>query len=121
MLSLSSLSRRALVAAAAFAAFAPNAQAGKQKHPPLVFVGATLTAVNKGTNGDQFAWSYLGRLYHPDSRTVLSVNGFIELLAKTSSGDVRTRLVTELKSQAANELAGVGHDVPQDRIAVTLL
>jgi hypothetical protein len=120
MLPLSSLSRRALVAAAAVAALAPHAEASKRKKPPLAFVAVRVTDINpQGVVG--FRWDFTGIAIHPGNGTNVLVTGTVVVDAGASNTETRSEITAAAKSAATAALLSQGAVAPEDRIAVTLL
>jgi hypothetical protein len=125
MVPLSSLSRRALVAAAAVASLAPGAEARKRKRrrtpppPPLAFLALVLTDV---TAPDAFGllWHLRESLAHPASGFTRETAASVGVASDATAAQVRARIVAARRNSAALALANAGRAVPEDRIAVTL-
>jgi hypothetical protein len=118
MVPFAALSRRALVAAAAFVAMAPSAEARTRK-PPQAFVTAILSSPS--TNGSNtFGYAFQMAVAHPASDTADEVEGSIFIDSNLSATAARAEIIKDLKATASGFLGSQGHSVPADRIAVTL-
>jgi hypothetical protein len=115
---LSVLTRRALVAVAALAAVAPNAEA--KKKPPLAFVLAT-AADPQALGGDVLQVTFRAAVTHPASGTTDEFSGSFSFAAQATEEKTRAAAAAVLRAAAAELLAVVGQDVAEDRIAVSLL
>ena len=122
MLPLSTLSRRALVAVAALASVAPEAEARKRRKPPLAFVGATVTDIGFTGQFPDFTWAVRPALFYPTADYRLTNNPQnVSVPANLPTDKVRAGIVEYLKNWAEQNLNNNGTPVPKDRIAVTLL
>lgn len=122
-----SLSRRALAGAAAFAALAPSTEAKtnrKQKNkppqPPLAFVLATFTEP-QALGGTAFQATLRAAVTHPASGATDEFGGSFSFAAQASEQATRAEIASGLRLIASEVLAGLGEDVPANRITVALL
>ena len=120
---LAALSRRT-VAATAFLALSPRAEAGKKKRrrkrpsPPLASAAIMLTDVV--AEATRFDWRFKGTFSHPDKFGPFSGNAFVA--PDASPDQVRAAILESARSQVRSILLlGGGPDVPVERIAVVLL
>jgi hypothetical protein len=126
MSSLSSHSRRALVAATALAA-APVVEAKKKrKHkkkkpaPPLAF--AVVIVADLLLAGSTTFTCTVDGLWGYPSEGGLQTFGPNEVLVDFAASDqVRAQIAAAVQEYVSADLAGHGADVPADRVAVTLL
>jgi hypothetical protein len=119
MLSLSVLSRRALIAVAALLATAPNAAAAKKK--PLAFVATVASDVEEGTDATTFRWTLQSELSHPASGITTSISGVVIVPVEATEKETRARMVADVRTDAASILQSQNQEVPENRIAVVLL
>lgn len=134
----SSHSRRALVAstAALAAATIATSKAKKQKRknkrkrkkqpPPLAFAMCAVTDVAFTTTADGFRADVSGAWHYPDAPPATTGGGTFGIpigpIPYTAAGDAaRSALITILRNEVAGFIASSGHDVPADRIAITVL
>ena len=117
MLSLSSLSRRALVAVAALAAVAPKVEAGST---PQAFVIATLSDPQT-PDPDQFSLLANAALNHPESGLKGRIGGLVYVDTRASADRARKQIVSQLKDYAVTNLKINNVTVAKDRVSVVLL
>jgi hypothetical protein len=120
MLSLATLSRRALVAATAVLALAPQAEAKKHTKPPLAIAAVATTGVS-ALNAGMFRWSYRAAVVYPLGGNSYDFNGTIDVDATLSPDKSRAQFLADVRQRASDQLMPVNVIVPADRISVTLL
>jgi hypothetical protein len=102
------------LAVAAPARLPQAAEAGTRKE---AFVAATVVNI-LDVDATTFKWQLNGAWAHPDFDTSLNFTANYDFAANAPADKVRAELVANLKRDFG---ALSGHDVPRDRIAVTLL
>jgi hypothetical protein len=117
---LGTLSRRALVAAAAPASLGAAAEA-RQRQPPLAFVKAVILDVLPTESGTGFALTFDAWLEHADSALPRDLSGQTVVAAATSTAKARAFVATALRNKASIALEQAGFDVAPDRVAVVLI
>ena len=128
MVPLTSLSRRALVAAGLLGAPAVAAKKKKRKRkrppPPLAFAVARVTneiAVASPMEPHfSLAWD-LALLYPAGDFSFNSNGPFVPVAASATEQQLRAALVAEVRASSASVLDNQGFAVPAERIAVALL
>jgi hypothetical protein len=119
MFSLSSLSRRALIAVAAFAAVAPKAEAGSS---PQAFVAAALSDVRPPDASDltKFPFFAQAALWHPASGRKGDIDLEVFVSIGASADQARKQVVSQLKNSAVQHLKVNNVTVAKDRVHVVL-
>jgi hypothetical protein len=114
----------ALAGVAAVAAHAPSLKAKKRKKkrkpPPLAFVLAT-AAEPQALGGTAFQVTFRAAVTHPASGATDEYSGSFSFAAQASEPATRAQIAAGLRLFAAEVLAGLGEDVPGDRITVSLV
>jgi hypothetical protein len=119
MVSLSALSRRALVAVVTLAATVPAAEAKKK---PQAFVVATVRSAELNSNDTGFEVVVPVEFVHPDSGVSgAQLLGGIAIGLAPSADAARADIIKSIKTNVSITLQQLGVTVPPDRIAVTLL
>jgi hypothetical protein len=119
MLPLSTLTRRALVAATtAFVAVAPAVDARTKS--PQAFAKVTLSDAT-ANDVTTFGFTFKGGVAHPASGKSGDFSGSVFVGTDTSSTEARASLIKDLKGVASDTPANLGETVPADRIAAVLL
>jgi hypothetical protein len=125
-------SRRALVGATAALAAAPVVTAKKRKRkkprksqppapPPLAFAVVVVTDLNLNASSGLVIYSFTAIYRHSASGLLDEIEDAEALNALTLSDSAREQLVSGVQVRLALALELAGHDVPAERIAVTLL
>lgn len=128
MVPIPSLSRRALVAAAALLAAGPAADARKRKRkrrpkPPLAFATVTVAGVvftEPGQEPAGFVWKLKGEL-ELASGARFDLPGEVPTPTASTDAQTRERIARGVREGASFTLGFVGIKIPPDRIQVTLL
>lgn len=125
MLPFSSLSRRALVAAAALAAVVPSAAAKKKPKPkpPLAFAWVILTNVSVDVAGPEplLIWAFKAAYLHPATGEPGSLSSSGHAAVPTTAKAARAAITAWIAMAVSASLAMDGIAVPADRIEVVLL
>lgn len=117
MAALAALSRRALVAAAALATGAPEAEARRRRPRAFVRVRATEVDPPSGATGPVIIWRWDAVDIYPDEGASNSTAGAIAFVEPGE--DPRAKIAAEARTFAADELAPFG--VSPNEIAVEVL
>jgi hypothetical protein len=95
------------------------AEAGKHRNPPQAVVAGALVGAGPSTAGS-LTWTFQGTVVLAIGSQI-RMDTTIELKATATADQVRKDAVPALRAKAAATLHDRGEDVPEDRIAVTLL
>jgi hypothetical protein len=121
MIPIASRTRRAVLAAAALLAAAPDAAARRRKPKPKVFVSVAITGVAALGSGSEryFQWSWDAGWHWPEQNRGRDMGGGTTGTAVDATQEqARAQIAGGLRSFVFNELAQA---VPADQIAVTIL
>jgi hypothetical protein len=109
------------MAVAAPAPIAPAAEAGKRAKPPLAVASVVVVDI-RPSSGDSFVWLFKGAVVHKESDVQVSLNSSGGVSATATTDQARKEFVSLVRFRAVEALrVPLGKDVPEDRIAFTLL
>jgi hypothetical protein len=97
----------------------PAAEARKHRQPPLAVASVVLVDVQPPPGNDiTITWFFKGVVVHKESGDRVRLDTSVGLLQTLTTDQVRKELVQVVRERAAAALGS--HNVPRDRIAVTL-